>query len=68
VPNSAFLVFEFGIQTLKLARQSGPGFALRVLSSRSGLFAWPMSTIGDDWNSRKAGSFFLKRSVVVIKQ
>jgi hypothetical protein len=51
VPNSPFLVFEFGIQTLKLARQSGPGLALRVLSSRSGLFAWPMPTVGVDWDS-----------------
>jgi hypothetical protein len=57
----AFLVFEFGIQTLKLARQSGPGFALRVLSSRSGLFAWPMSTIGVDWDSRIECSFFLNK-------
>jgi hypothetical protein len=68
VPHSAFLVFEFGIQTLKLARQSGPDFDIRVLSSRSGLFAWPMSTDGADWDSRKEGSFFLKKSGVAIKQ
>jgi hypothetical protein len=68
VPNSAYLVFEFRIQTLKLARQSGPGFALRVLSSRSGLFAWPMSTIRADWDSHKEGSFLRKRRVVAIKQ
>jgi hypothetical protein len=66
-PNSAFLVFEFGIQTLKLARQSGHGFSLRILSIRSGLFAWPISTVGADMDSRKQGSFFLKRSVVAIK-
>jgi hypothetical protein len=53
VPNRAFLVFEFKIQTLKLVRQSGPGFDLRALSSRSGLFSWPMSTVGVDWDSSK---------------
>jgi hypothetical protein len=61
VPNRAFLVFEFGIQTLKLARQSGPGFAIRVFSSRSGIFSWPMSTVGVDWDSRKESSFFLNK-------
>jgi hypothetical protein len=66
VPNRAFLVFEFGIQTLKLARQSGPGFALRVLSSQSGLFAWPMSTVGVNCDSRKEDYFLKKTSFVAI--
>jgi hypothetical protein len=67
VPNSAFLVFEFRIQNLKLARKSGPGFALTVLSRRSGLFAWPISTIGANRDSRKEGSF-KKNSGVAINQ
>jgi hypothetical protein len=63
--NSPFLGFEFGIQTLKLARQSGPGLALRVLSSRSGLFAWPMLTVEVDWDSPEERSF-TKKNVVAI--
>jgi hypothetical protein len=66
MPNSPFLGFEFGIQTLKLARKSGPGLALTVLSSRSGLFAWPMLTIEVDWDSPEECSFTRKRSVVTI--
>jgi hypothetical protein len=61
VPNSTFLVCEFEIQNIKvgqakLARQSWPGFALIVLSSRSGLFAWPILTIGASRGSLKEGS------------
>jgi hypothetical protein len=58
MPNSPFLGFEFGIQTLKLARQSGPGLDLRVLSSRSGLFSWPMLTVKVDRDSPEERSFF----------
>jgi hypothetical protein len=66
MPNSPFLGFEFEIQTLELARQIGPGLALRVLSSRSGLFAWPMLTVEVDWDSPEERSFTKKRSVVAI--
>jgi hypothetical protein len=48
MPSSPFLGFDFGIQTLKLARQSGTGLAITVLSSRSGLFAWPMLAVKVD--------------------
>jgi hypothetical protein len=66
MPDSPLLGFEFGIQTLKLARQSGPGLALTVLSSRSGLFAWPMLTVEVDWDSPEEHSFTKKRIVVAI--
>jgi hypothetical protein len=66
MPNSPFLGFEFVIQTLKLARQSGPGLALTVLSIRSGLFAWPMLTVKVDRDKPEEHSFTKKRSVVAI--
>jgi hypothetical protein len=66
VPNSPLLGFECGIQTLKMARQSGPGLALKVLSSRSGLFAWPMLTVRVDRDKPKERSFTKQRSVVAI--
>jgi hypothetical protein len=49
----------------KVVQKSGPGFALRVFSSQSGMFAWPMLTVGADWDIRKK-KFFEKRSVVSI--
>jgi hypothetical protein len=66
MPNSPLLGFEFGTQTLKLARQSGLGLALRVLSILSGLFSWPMLTVEVDWDSPEERYFTKKRSLVAI--
>jgi hypothetical protein len=66
VPNSPLLGFKGGIQTLKLSRQSGPGLALKVLSSRSGLFAWPMLTVRVDRGKPEEHSSTKQRSVVAF--
>jgi hypothetical protein len=68
MPNSPFVGFEFGIQTLKLVRKSGPGLALTVLSSRSGLFAWPMLTVKVDRDNPEERSFPKKGVSLLFKQ
>jgi hypothetical protein len=68
MPNSPFLGFEFGIKSLKLASQSGPGLALTFLSSRSGLFAWLMLTIEVDMDNPEERSFTKKGVSLLFKQ